>query len=40
LTVLEDGADALAFLRRFETDDDGSVPDLAVLDLNLRIGSR
>jgi CheY-like chemotaxis protein len=37
LTVLEDGAEALALLRRFEAQEDAGVaaPDLAVLDLNL-----
>jgi len=34
LTVLEDGAEALAFLRRLEASG-GKTPDLAVLDLNL-----
>ena len=35
MTVLEDGAEALAFLRRQEDQPDGRVPDLIVLDLNL-----
>ena len=34
LTVLEDGAEALAFIRHHRNPD-ASVPDLAVLDLNL-----
>ncbi|HEY2017681.1 MAG TPA: response regulator [Bryobacteraceae bacterium] len=35
LTVLEDGAEALAFLRRLETQPGEPSPDLTVLDLNL-----
>jgi CheY-like chemotaxis protein len=35
LTLLEDGAEALAFLQQLETASDGSSPDLTVLDLNL-----
>jgi len=35
LTLLEDGAEALAFLRRLQTDKDERSPDLTVLDLNL-----
>jgi chemotaxis family two-component system response regulator Rcp1 len=35
LTLLEDGAEALAFLRRLETQSDEPSPDLTVLDLNL-----
>ena len=35
LTLLEDGAEALAFLRRLETGTDERSPDLTVLDLNL-----
>jgi CheY-like chemotaxis protein len=35
LTLLEDGAEALAFLRRLETEPDERSPDLTVLDLNL-----
>ena len=35
LIVLEDGAEALSFLSRLETNAGASAPDLAVLDLNL-----
>jgi len=35
LTLLEDGEEALAFLRRLETQADEPSPDLTVLDLNL-----
>ncbi len=35
LTLLEDGAEALAFLRRIEANRGESSPDLTVLDLNL-----
>ncbi len=35
LTLLEDGAEALAFVRRVEAAGSEAVPDLAVLDLNL-----
>jgi len=35
LTVLEDGAEALALVRRLEAHEGESPPDLAVLDLNL-----
>ncbi len=35
LTVMEDGAEALAFFRRFATIETGLAPDLLVLDLNL-----
>jgi CheY-like chemotaxis protein len=35
LTLLEDGAEALAFLRRLEADTGEPSPDLTVLDLNL-----
>src|SRR6266700_5710060 len=35
LTVLEDGAEALALVRQRENDARASIPDLAVLDLNL-----
>ena len=35
LTLMEDGAEALAFLRRLETEPDERSPDLTVLDLNL-----
>lgn len=35
LTVLEDGAEALLFIRHREDPGEASIPDLAVLDLNL-----
>jgi len=35
LMLLEDGAEALEYVRSLEQNDDGSGPDLAVLDLNL-----
>jgi CheY-like chemotaxis protein len=35
LTVLDDGAAALAFVRKHEAGLNGEVPDLAILDLNL-----
>ena len=35
LTVLDDGAQALAFVRGLESETDGQTPDLAILDLNL-----
>jgi DNA-binding response OmpR family regulator len=35
LILMEDGAQALAFLRRLEADANQPSPDLAVLDLNL-----
>ncbi len=35
LTLLEDGAEALAFVRRLETGGGEPTPDLAVVDLNL-----
>ena len=38
LTVIENGADGLAFARRQGKYKDSSIPDLAVLDLNLPRG--
>jgi two-component system response regulator len=35
LTILEDGAEALAYIRRRQEGDGTEIPDLAVLDLNL-----
>jgi CheY-like chemotaxis protein len=35
LTVLEDGAEALALFRRRDSSETAPVPDLAILDLNL-----